>query len=65
MSYYDPDVVSTTPSVARHFTAETVSAEHQGTKLVLHRRDYLEASSGQVFAAARRTTLCGSNARGS
>ena len=49
--YDDPDVVSTTPSVARHFSAETVSAEHRGTQLVLHRRNSLEASSGQGFAA--------------
>ena len=54
--YYDPEVVSTTPSVARHFSTEPVEAEHRGTKLVLHRRDYLEALKWTGFCGGPETS---------
>ena len=47
--YFEPEVVRSTPSVARHFGSEPLMARFRGREVALHRRDYLDALEWNGF----------------
>ena len=47
--YYDAEVVGATPALARHFTRQSQVVVHEGRRVTLHPRDYLEALQANGF----------------